>query len=92
MRGRHPELPVELNPEERRVLEKLARTRTAPYCEVVRAKSLLMAASGHRNVEIASATCQDPRTVSVLRKEFGERRLKALRDNPRPGGHRSFSP
>ena len=92
MRGRHPELPVELTPDERLVLSKLSRLRTAPYCEVVRAKALIMAADGARNVEIAAATGQDPRTVSILRKEFGERRLKALKDNDRPGGPRAFSP
>lgn len=92
MRGQPPQLIVELTVEERRFLEKQAATRTAPYCQVQRAKAVLLAAQGLRNVEIAAKTDQDPRTVSILRKEFLARRLDALKDNQRAGRGRSFSP
>lgn len=92
MRGKSPQLTIELTVEERLFLEKQAATRTAPYCQVQRAKGILLAAEGYRNVEIAAKTDQDPRTVSILRKEFLARRLDALRDNQRSGRRRSFSP
>ena len=92
MPGLRPSLLVELTQEELETLEKLARKRTAPHCEVQRAQALLMAARGARNVQIAEAVGVDSRTVSIWRKEFIERRLACLRDRPRPGGRRSFSP
>ena len=92
MRGRHPELPVVLTQDEETALKKLAVQRTAPFCEVIRARALIMAAEGARNVDIAAATLQDARTVSILRKEFGKRRLAALKDLPRPGSGGAFSP
>lgn len=92
MQGRHPELPVLLTIDEREELQVQASRRTDPYYVVLRAKCLLMAADGFRNVEIARTTGQDPRTISILRKDWGERRLDALKDRPRPGRPPSFSP
>jgi hypothetical protein len=53
MRGISPKLEINLNEENHRIMEERARQRVAPYCEVIRAKALLMAASGLRNVDIA---------------------------------------
>lgn len=92
MRGRKPSLEIKLNVEEQETLLERSRQRTAPYCEVVRAKAILMAAQGRRNVEIAQVVDTDERTVSVWRSEFLERRLESLSDRPRSGRRRSFSP
>ena len=45
---------IELNDDERAVLESLARSYTLPYWQVTRAQMVLMAADGLRNDEIAT--------------------------------------
>lgn len=90
--GQRPTLIIELSSEERQVLESLSRKRTALHCEVQRARAVLMAADGERNVVIAEAVRVDSRTVSIWRKEFLERRLDCLRDRRRPGRPSRFSP
>jgi len=92
MQGRLPELAVELTDHERSELIRQAARRTDPYFAVQRARGLLMAADGLRNVEIAQATGQDPRTVSILRKDWIDRRLGVFEDRPRSGRPPSFSP
>ena len=79
MRGMSPKLVISLTQEQREMLEERSRQRVAPYCEVQRAKAILMAADGARNVEIANRLDTDPRTVSIWRKEFQERGLGSLR-------------
>ena len=92
MNGIRPKLTVALTEEQRLVLEDRSRRRVAPYCEVQRARALIMAADGARSVEIASRLDVDARTVSIWRKEFLDRGLDSLCDRPRPGAPRSFSP
>jgi hypothetical protein len=48
---------IHLSGEERKVLEARTRKYTLPYCEVLRARMILMAAEGMRNVE----TCGEDR-------------------------------
>ena len=50
---RHSPYRIELNDEERAVLESLARSYTLPYWQVTRAQMVLMAAEGLSNAEIA---------------------------------------
>ena len=92
MRGCIPKLAVQLTEEERSVLTELARQRSAPYLEVIRAKALLLASDGARNVEIATKVGIGVRTITIWRREFLERRMKAVRERPRSGRPRSFSP
>jgi len=92
VRGVHPSLKIALTDGERAFLEEQVSRRIAPYVEVVRAKAILMAAAGARNVEIAEKVDVDPRTVSIWRKDFLERRCDSLSDRPRSGRRRSFSP
>lgn len=92
MRGMPPKLAIGLTEEQRSTLEERSRQRVAPYCEVQRAKALLMAADGERNVAIANRLDTDPRTVSIWRKDFQERGLDSLCDRPRSGAPKSFSP
>lgn len=91
-RGQRPKLVIELSDEERQALETLGRKRTALHCEVQRARAVLMAANGERNVVIAEAVGIDSRTVSIWRKEFLERRMDCLRDRARAGRPGRFSP
>jgi transposase len=81
-----------LTEEQRRELEDRARRYTLPYCEVVRAKIVLMAAEGLDNDEIAR--CLDARReiVSKWRKRFFEQGLPGLEERPRGGRPPVFSP
>ena len=44
--GARPEVAIEVTPKERKRLEQVCRSRTAPYREVIRARALLRAAEG----------------------------------------------
>jgi transposase len=87
-----PRLVVKLSDEEKVFFEERARQRSAPYLEVLRAKALLMAHEGRRNVAIAEAVGVGPRTISIWRREFLERREKCLKERARSGRPRAFSP
>ena len=60
---------------ERQELERRARTYTAPYAQVVRAKIVLLAAEGLANVEIAARLDTSPQVVHRWRRRFFEQRL-----------------
>lgn len=90
-RGRPP-APIELTDAEREELEQRASQRMAPFCEVQRARALLLAADGYRNTDIAGRVGLDSRTICVLRQEFLKRRLKVLSDRKRTGRPRRFPP
>ena len=74
MRAATPPLPV--TDEQRSVLEKLIRSRTAPHRDVQRARVLLMAADGFANTRIASEVDVSPATVASWRDRFLEDGLK----------------
>jgi transposase len=74
MRAATPALAV--TDEQRSVLEKLIRSRTAPHGDVLRARALLMAADGFANTRIASEVDVSPATVASWRERFGEDGLK----------------
>ena len=74
MRAATSALPV--TDEQRSVLEKLIRSRTAPHRDVLRARALLMAADGFANTRIASEIDVSPATVAAWRERFGEDGLK----------------
>lgn len=83
---------VDLTDEERRALEASARAYTSPYCEVIRARIVLLAADGLRNDEIAARLDTPRQVVSKWRKRFYEQRLAGLADLPRGGRPPAFSP
>ena len=87
-----PRLVVKLSDEEKAFFEERARQRSAPYLEVIRAKALLMADDGCRNVAIAEAGGIGVRTISIWRREFLERRGKCLQERARSGRPRVFPP
>jgi len=81
---------VELCGEVRAVLEGRASSRCEPHAVVVRARIVLLAAVGARNVDIAEqvGVCVD--VVSKWRKRFCLRGLAGLKDLPRSGRPRTF--
>jgi transposase len=83
---------VQLTDEERQSLEGIARKYTSPYCEVVRAKVVLLAAEGLENTEIAQRLDLPRQIVSKWRKRFFGERLAGLESRPRRGRPGSFSP
>jgi transposase len=84
--------PIELAPEERRILEARARRHTLSYREVVRAKLILLAAEGLENREIARRLDLARPKVSEWRKRFFYERLAGLEDRLRRGRPPDFSP
>lgn len=81
-----------LRAEQRLELEARARRYTLPYCEVVRAKIVLMAAEGLDNDEIASRLDTRREIVSKWRKRFFEQGLPGLEERPRGGRPPVFPP
>lgn len=89
---RHSPFAVVLTDEERRRLQEVARKYTSPYCDVARAKVILMAAQGVENKEIGLRLDLPRQIVSKWRKRFCVGRLAGLESLPRRGRPRTFSP
>ena len=83
---------VVLADDERAEVEAIARRYTSPYCLVVRAKVVLLAAQGRENTEIAQALSLPRPIVSKWRKRFVQERLAGLDDRPRRGRPPAFPP
>ena len=83
---------VKLTAEERRDLKAAARQYTSPYCEVVRARIILMAAEGLSNDLIAARLDTPRQIVSKWRKRFSLARLPGLEGQPRGGSTARLSP
>jgi transposase-like protein len=67
---------VELSVAERRLLEARARKYTSPYRDVIRAKIVLLAATGVANAAIAARLDTPRQIVSKWRKRFSPRRRR----------------
>jgi len=89
---RHSPHVVVLTKEERQRLEETARKYTSPYCDVARAKVILMAAHGLENKEIGLRLDLPRQIVSKWRKRFCLERLPGLESRPRRGRPATFSP
>jgi hypothetical protein len=83
---------VHLTTDERRELDAVARQYTSPYCDVVRARIVLMAAQGLSNDLIAARLDTPRQIVSKWRKRFALARLPGLEALPRGGRQARFSP
>jgi len=83
---------IDLDEQQRRVLESLARSYTLPYWQVVRAQMVLLAAQGLRNDEIAQRLNCRREVVSQWRKRFFEQGMAGLDDLPRRGRPPAFPP
>lgn len=83
---------IALSVDEERILVERSRQYTSSYCEVVRAKIVLLAATGMENEQIAERLDTSRQVVAKWRKRFFLERLDGLEDQPRCGRPRSFSP
>jgi len=83
---------VVLTDEEERYLQETARKYTSPYCDVIRAKVVLLASEGQKNTEIAARLDLPRQIVSKWRKRFYEERLGGLESRPRRGRPNLFPP
>ena len=83
---------VALSEDERQHLESITRQYTSPYCDVIRAKIVLLASQGLSNEVIASRLDTPRQIVSKWRKRFCQARLPGLEDEPRGGRQARFSP
>lgn len=83
---------VVLTEEEERRLQEVARRYTSPYCEVIRAKVVLLAAAGLENTAIAARLNLPRQIVSKWRKRFCQKRLGGLESRPRRGRPNLFPP
>src|SRR4030042_1727628 len=83
--------PITLNVEEKRTLENIASSRTAPYRKVQRARLILLAAGGMTNTAIAQEVELQRSMVVQWRQRFIDERLAGLEDRPRPGKPRQYS-
>ena len=90
-RGPRPSHRIRLDAKEYATLRRLARRRTAPHAEVIRAKILLLAYEHPEwsNAAIAQAVGCTDRTVRTWRARA--RDGPRLGDAPRPGKPRFFS-
>jgi len=83
---------IALSVTEEQILVERSRQYTASYCKVVRAKIILLAASGMENEEISERLDVPREIVSKWRKRFFHERVDGLDDRPGRGRPRSFSP
>jgi len=82
---RKPSNVIMLTTEERKELGEIARSRTAPFRKVQRARLVLLAADGMANKAIAQEVGLSRAMVVRRRQRFLESRLDALEDAPRSG-------
>ena len=83
---------MKLSSEERQSLQSVSRKYTSPYCDVIRAKIVLLADEGLSNDVIASRLDTPRQIVSKWRKRFALARLPGLEARPRGGRKARFSP
>ena len=83
---------IALSRTEEQILVERSRQYAASYCRVVRAKIILLAASGMENQEISERLDVPREVVSKWRKRFYYERVDGLDDRPGRGRPRSFSP
>ena len=81
-----------LSNKERKHLDKISKTYTSPYRDVIRAKIVLLAEQGLSNDVIASRLDTPRQIVSKWRKRFFEQRIQGLLERPRRGRTATFSP
>ena len=83
---------IDLSADESAELNRRATRYTLPYCEVIRARMILMAAGGMDSDEIAARLDTRREVVSQWRQRFFKERLAGLQERARPGRPRVFPP
>lgn len=86
-----PVVPLELDEESRRVLQRWVRRSTVSAGLARRARIVLEAATGATNVEVGERVGCGPNTVSKWRQRFIVSGLVGLSDEYRPGRPRTIS-
>ncbi len=77
--------PIQLTSEEQKLLESWAKNGKTEQRLALRARIILAAAKGEKNIVIAQLLGVSPETVSKWRTRFARRRLAGLGDAPRSG-------
>jgi transposase len=70
--------PLSLSDDDRRLLERLARSRTMSHRSVLCARALLLAADGVANNEIARRVSVNPNSVRAWRRRFEEQGVDGI--------------
>lgn len=85
---------ITLAPDEHDRLSKIANARLAPQGLAFRARLILRCAQPDKptNLQVADELACDADTVARWRNRFARQRLPGLRDLPRSGRPRAFSP
>ena len=78
--------------DEKKQLQRIARKYTSPYCDVMRAKIVLLASEGLSNKQIGERLDLPRQIVSKWRKRFFDQRLAGLQEKPRRGRPGAFPP
>ncbi|MEV6987315.1 IS630 family transposase [Sphaerisporangium sp. NPDC051017] len=83
---------IVLTASERRRLDQLAHSHTAPHQQVVRVRIVLDAAHGHSNARIALRQRVHLDTVRLWRGRYADQGIDGLKDRPRTGRPPRFTP
>ncbi len=83
---------ISLSTADEAVLAARAVSARAPYRDVLRARIVLAAARGEPNAAIAAALRIHVDTVRKWRRRYAADGLDGLKDRPRPGRPRTFTP
>ena len=89
---RESQYAIILAKEEAKELDAIARKYTSPYCDVMRAKVVLLAADGLSNKDIGTRLDVPRQIVSKWRKRYFEERRAGLQGRPRHGRPCLFPP
>src|SRR5438445_8136213 len=76
---------LELTPEEKQKLQRLAGSKTGSQRDGLRARIVLRRAEGSREAEVAAALGVSINTVSTWSRRFEQQGLEGLRDRPGRG-------
>ena len=91
MKKGRPKAAIILSKEEHEQLKSIAGSRSLPYGVVIRARIILMAASGTTNKMIAQKIGYSTQSVGLWRQRYLQQGLTGLHDELRPGRPRSIS-
>ena len=92
MQGRHPELKINLNDNDERILGKISKSRKTEFRLVQRVKIILLASKEkYRNIEIGEKVGCNRDTVRKWKQRFHKDGLEGLKDNPRSGHPPKFT-
>ncbi len=83
---------LDLTPEERTTLKRLAASPTATQRDALRARIVLLRSEGKREADVASTLAVSINTVSLWSSRFQKEGLAGLRDAPGRGRKPSLSP